>query len=219
MNRQNPTSHRVLTCWKASHAPREQSSDSTPSARGRQAAYPPLWLGAVAEKIAEEAGYSRGAFYGNFGDKEDLFLTVIREDYETRFGRFRAILETGKTSEQLLRDMRNAFAEKITESEWILLQAEFEAGALRNEKILSVYVELHQQMLRDGMVIFRRLAKVSGIRFKLKPADLLTTMISFSQGLAVNQRLLGSELADNSARKLVWTVFDHFISTESDRRI
>lgn len=171
---------------------------------------------AVAEKIAEEAGYSRGAFYGNFGDKEDLFLTVIREDYETRFGKFRAILETGKTSEQLLRDMRNAFADKITDSEWILLQAEFEAGALRNEKILSVYVELHQQMLRDGMEIFRRLAKVSGIRFKLKPADLLMTMISFSQGLAVNQRLLGSDLADNSARKLVWTVFDHFISTESD---
>jgi hypothetical protein len=112
--------------------------------------------------------------------------------------------------------MRNAFADKITDSEWILLQAEFEAGALRNEKILSVYVELHQQMLRDGMEIFRRLAKVSGIRFKLKPADLLMTMISFSQGLAVNQRLLGSDLADNSARKLVWTVFDHFISTESD---
>jgi AcrR family transcriptional regulator len=93
-----------------------------------------LWLGAVAEKIAEEAGYSRGAFYGNFGDKEDLFLTVIREDYETRFGRFRAILETGKTSEQLLRDMRNAFAEKITESEWILLQAEFEAGRSTERK-------------------------------------------------------------------------------------
>ena len=29
--------------------------------------------GAVAEKIAEDAGYSRGALYSNFDGKEDLF--------------------------------------------------------------------------------------------------------------------------------------------------
>jgi AcrR family transcriptional regulator len=35
--------------------------------------------GVVAEKIAEDAGYSRGALYSNFG-KEDLFLAVIRAE-------------------------------------------------------------------------------------------------------------------------------------------
>jgi len=35
--------------------------------------------GAVAEKIAEDAGYSRGALYSNFDGKEDLFFAVIRE--------------------------------------------------------------------------------------------------------------------------------------------
>ena len=34
--------------------------------------------GAVAEKIAEDAGYSRGALYSNFDGKEELFLAVIQ---------------------------------------------------------------------------------------------------------------------------------------------
>jgi AcrR family transcriptional regulator len=178
-----------------------------------------LWLGAVAEKIAEEAGYSRGAFYGNFGDKEDLFLTVIRADYETRFGRFEQFLRRERRVNNCCEICETPSPKKSQNQSGFFYKRNSKPAALRNEKILSVYVELHQQMLRDGMVIFRRLAKVSGIRFKLKPADLLMTMISFSQGLAVNQRLLESELADNSTRKLVWTVFDHFISTESDRRI
>jgi TetR/AcrR family transcriptional regulator, transcriptional repressor of aconitase len=40
--------------------------------------------GAVAEKIAEDAGYSRGALYSNFDGKEDLFLAVIREEQDRR---------------------------------------------------------------------------------------------------------------------------------------
>ena len=36
--------------------------------------------GAVAEKIAEDAGYSRGALYANFDGKEELFVAVIREE-------------------------------------------------------------------------------------------------------------------------------------------
>jgi AcrR family transcriptional regulator len=32
----------------------------------------------VAEKIAEDAGYSRGALYSNFDGKEELFLAVSR---------------------------------------------------------------------------------------------------------------------------------------------
>jgi AcrR family transcriptional regulator len=38
--------------------------------------------GAVSEKIAEAAGYSRGALYANFDGKEELFLAVIREEQE-----------------------------------------------------------------------------------------------------------------------------------------
>jgi AcrR family transcriptional regulator len=40
--------------------------------------------GAVAEKIADDAGYSRGALYSNFNGTEELFLAVIREEQDRR---------------------------------------------------------------------------------------------------------------------------------------
>lgn len=35
--------------------------------------------GASIERIAEEAGYSKGAFYSNFGSKEELFLDLLEQ--------------------------------------------------------------------------------------------------------------------------------------------
>ena len=40
---------------------------------------------ASVEDIAEAAGYTRGAFYSNFGSKDDLFLELLSRDHrETR---------------------------------------------------------------------------------------------------------------------------------------
>jgi AcrR family transcriptional regulator len=36
---------------------------------------------ASVEDIAEAAGYTRGAFYSNFGSKDDLFLELLRRDH------------------------------------------------------------------------------------------------------------------------------------------
>ncbi|MFD2055783.1 TetR/AcrR family transcriptional regulator [Mesorhizobium calcicola] len=35
------------------------------------------YSGATIERIAEEAGYSKGAFYSNFANKEDIFLQLL----------------------------------------------------------------------------------------------------------------------------------------------
>jgi len=46
------------------------------------------------EAIAAKAGFTRGAFYANFSDKGDLFLTIIEQDRERDFGGFATQLET-----------------------------------------------------------------------------------------------------------------------------
>src|SRR3984893_19203929 len=67
--------------------------------------------GAVAEKIAEDAGYSRGALYSNFDGKEDLFLAVIREEQDRRMESFRSIFKEEPSAKQRLRRMREAIAD------------------------------------------------------------------------------------------------------------
>ena len=168
--------------------------------------------GAVTEKIAEDAGYSRGALYSNFDGKEELFLAVIHEQEVRRFEVFRSILNEESSSKERLRKMRDTFADSVTDRDWIVLYAEFEVEALRNERIRKRFVELHRQTIRDGEELLRELLRTSEIILSMKSNDFLTAMLSFSHGLAVKQKILGAELSQKSTRTLILDFFDRMIS-------
>lgn len=168
--------------------------------------------GAVAEQIAEEAGYSRGALYSNFDGKEELFLAVIHEHEARRFEVFRSILHEESSSKEKLRKLRDTFADCVTDHDWIVLYAEFEVEALRNERIRRSFVKWHRQTIRDGEELLRELLKSPEIILSVKPNEFITAMLSFSHGLAVKQKILGPELSQKSTRTLIH-LFDHFIST------
>jgi AcrR family transcriptional regulator len=42
-------------------------------------------IGASVEEICEAAGFTRGAFYSNFADKDDLVLALIRQSITTQY--------------------------------------------------------------------------------------------------------------------------------------
>ena len=169
--------------------------------------------GAVAEKIAEDAGYSRGALYANFDGKEDLFLAVIREEQACRSNIFRSILRDEPSSKKRLRKMRDTIADTYTNRDWIVLRAEFEAGALRSERIRQSFVEMHRLQIHDGGELVKDLLKSSEIISKLKPDDFIMVMHNLAHGLAVTQKILGAELSQKSTRSLIQSLFDHLMSS------
>jgi TetR/AcrR family transcriptional regulator, transcriptional repressor of aconitase len=134
--------------------------------------------GAVAEKIAEDAGYSRGALYSNFDGKEDQFLAVIREEQDRRMESFRSIFKKEPSAKQRLRRMREAIADLYTDPDWIVLRAEFEAGALRNERIRRTFVEVHREQVRDGGNLIRNLARSSEIHMGVKPNEFIMIILN-----------------------------------------
>jgi AcrR family transcriptional regulator len=170
--------------------------------------------GAVAEKIAEDAGYSRGALYANFDGKEDLFLAVIREEQASRSNIFRSILRDEPSSTKRLRKMRDTIADTYTNRDWIVLRAEFEAGALRSERIRQSFAEMHRLQMHDGGELLRDLLRSSDIISKLKPDDFIMVMQNLAHGLAVTQKILGAELSQKSTRSLIQSLFDHLMSSE-----
>ena len=170
--------------------------------------------GAVAEKIAEDAGYSRGALYANFEGKEDLFLAVIREEQACRSNIFRSILRDEPSSKKRLRKMRDTIADTYTNRDWIVLRAEFEAGALRSERIRQIFVEMHRLQIHDGVELVKDLLKSSEVISRLKPDDFIMVMLNLAHGLAVTQKILGAELSQKSTRSLIQSLFDHLMSSE-----
>src|SRR5271163_4358585 len=170
--------------------------------------------GAVAEKIAEDAGYSRGALYANFDGKEELFLAVIREEQACRSNIFRSILRDEPSSKKRLRKMRDTIADTYTNRDWIVLRAEFEAGALRSERIRQSFVEMHRQQIYDGGELIKDLLKSSEVISRLKPDDFIMVMLNLAHGLAVTQKILGAELSQKNTRSLIQSLFDHLMSSE-----
>jgi AcrR family transcriptional regulator len=168
--------------------------------------------GAVAEKIAEDAGYSRGALYSNFDGKEELFLAVIREDQELRMQGFHSMFKEEPSAKERLRKMRDAIADLVTDPDWIVLRAEFESGALRNERMRQTFVEVHRQQVRDGGNLIRKLARSSEIRLEVKPNEFIMIILNLTHGLAVTQKILGAELSPKGTRHLIHSLFDHLIS-------
>jgi AcrR family transcriptional regulator len=169
--------------------------------------------GAVAEKIAEEAGYSRGALYANFGGKEELFVAVIQAEQTHRLDFFRSLLKDESSGKKRLKKWRDAIADLMTDHDWIVLRAEFEVGALRSERIRQSFVEVHRQQLCDGGDLIRDLLRSSDINSKLKPDDFITIIINLAHGLALTQRILGAELSQKSTQSLIQSLIDHLMSS------
>jgi hypothetical protein len=108
--------------------------------------------------------------------------------------------------------LRDTFADVVTDRDWIVLHTEFQAEALRSERIRESFLKFHRQTIRDGEQLIKELLKSSEVTLNMKPSEFIMAMLSFSLGLAVNQKLLGAELSQRSTRALIQSLFDDLIS-------
>lgn len=59
------------------------------------------FVGASVEDIAQAAGYTRGAFYSNFGSKSELLVELLRRDHEAVQADLRSIFATNTSREDM----------------------------------------------------------------------------------------------------------------------
>src|SRR3954451_4192997 len=85
------------------------------------------------DEVAEEAGYTKGAFYSNFASKEELFLAMLDERFEQRVRDIDAALESTDDPETAARRAGDDFTRFLAaDPEWQRLFFEFAAHATRN---------------------------------------------------------------------------------------
>lgn len=168
--------------------------------------------GAVAEKIAEQAGYSRGALYSNFADKEDLFIAVIQDEHERYCEIYNRIFRENVSSEALLRKLRGTYIDMLVNPEWVILWAELQSEAVRSRRLRERYWQFYSSMVEKGVRLLTEYIKLGKLVCKLTPSDFVLAMTSFSHGLAMRQRVLGSHLPEKTTRKLIGEMFDTLIS-------
>jgi len=63
------------------------------------------------EDIAEEAGYTRGAFYSNFSGKGDLFIELLRRDHAATNAQLRALRDDSLPLEDIHQRIREIYGQ------------------------------------------------------------------------------------------------------------
>lgn len=88
---------------------------------------------ASVEDIATRAGFTRGALYSNYADKEALFLALVAARLEEREAAVARLMDTS-SPETLVEDLRTWRAGVGDDEDgWTRMVAEFRTHALRNE--------------------------------------------------------------------------------------
>nr|BFE99482.1 hypothetical protein GCM10020241_11580 [Streptoalloteichus tenebrarius] len=120
--------------------------------------------GTSVEQIAERAGYTRGAFYGNFEDKHHLVLELLHRRTRRELDEVRALGEGAPSPAEALAPLRAWHRDRARHLDgWLALRMELLLYALRNKEIRPLLAtrehfarDAHADGIRQGLRRTRR---------------------------------------------------------------
>jgi len=148
------------------------------------------YTGTSLEKIADQAGFSKGAVYGNFAGKEELCLAVLQNHFfallQTFVGEFAA---GGETIEDRLIVLEQWLETLLADDDWQVLAVEFAVHARRNPKIMQQVADQERMMRMAVTSMLTQQIQQLGVQPILPPEQLGIVLVSVVGGIAV-QRLV-----------------------------
>jgi AcrR family transcriptional regulator len=140
--------------------------------------------GASLDEIAETAGFTRGAIYKNFADKEELFLAVFDQVNTQTLDAFGQMIEQEPSKFFDLPALTKMWAKIIGDPDLLTLELEFLLYEVRNP---SVRKRVTAQRKRNRKLVAEFLEKNTtalGLQLTL-PADTMAgILLSSSEGFA-----------------------------------
>jgi AcrR family transcriptional regulator len=152
--------------------------------------------GASIDRIAAEAGYTKGAFYANFTSKEELFLVILDEKFAAELERLQeAMAGSGEPTEEARQAAEGFLIYVDRDPEWPRLYQEFAAHAARNDAFRAEFAA-RQRALRARMAdVFARWASAFGVKPSLPHADVAAMTFFMADGFLLD-RIIDPELDD-----------------------
>ncbi len=146
------------------------------------------YAGATLEAIAEEAGFSKGVVYSQFGGKADLFLALLDARIDERAAqneRLAADADSGAAAIVAL--LTNSDRDAQAEAGWARVLIEFRSVAIRDPELNRRYAASHartRQLLAD---LVERVLAGAGIEITIPPRTLAEFILAFGAGLALER--------------------------------
>jgi AcrR family transcriptional regulator len=142
------------------------------------------------DEVAEDAGFTKGAFYANFKSKEELFLAMLDERFQSRIEELDRVLASEDEPTAQARRAGDDFIRFLeADPEWPRLFFEFAAYAARNDDFREELVTRYRS-LRDRLAeIYRLRAAALGVEPAMDPEQLALVTFAIANGFALEQML------------------------------
>ncbi|MEV8597220.1 TetR/AcrR family transcriptional regulator [Streptomyces sp. NPDC052013] len=139
------------------------------------------------ERVAEAAGYSKGAVYSNFATKNELCLAVLDRIAAEQVTRLTAAMGDAPRFEDRIEGFARWADETIGDGSWTSLEVEFATANRRDERVCEQLAQRRRSVTDALADLIRSQADELGITPAL-PADVAAlTLLSLGIGLGVQR--------------------------------
>jgi AcrR family transcriptional regulator len=145
---------------------------------------------ASVDDIAQDAGFTKGAFYSNFKSKEELFLALLDEKFAEEIERIDASLQTDESPDEAARHAGEQFVRSFrADPEWMRLYMEFISYAARNEAFREELLTRCWAMDARLQEVYRRWHERIGITAPMPLAEITRMVSIMADGFLIWQQL------------------------------
>src|SRR5579884_2683375 len=141
--------------------------------------------GTSLERVAELAGFSKGAVYGNFAGKDELCLAVLENQFFSQLQTFVADFAAagGDTIEDRLGVLERWLDKLFADEQWQLLALEFAVQTRRNPKIQAQLAEREKMMRMAVTALLSQQIRQLGVEPILPPDQLGIVLVAVVGGI------------------------------------
>lgn len=139
------------------------------------------------EEIAESAGFTRGAIYSNFKDKEELLLAVLERHIllqQQKFSELQEGVDASSPPKEMLDASTRLWTEEVARNRMLLLLTlELRLYAMRNPVFRKRLAELSIRLWQGVTEILIAISEREGLKPIMPPEDFAVFTTAFSEGI------------------------------------
>jgi AcrR family transcriptional regulator len=152
--------------------------------------------GATLDRIAAEAGYTKGVVYSRFAGKADLFLALLEERIESRAAQNAAWADSLIGIHGLDELVQRWADVERDDAAWSLLVIEFRVHASRDPELNERYAALHARTIAGVQEIFERVLGESS-------ADFARMVLAVGLGTTLERAAAPDAVSSDDVRRFV----------------
>lgn len=141
--------------------------------------------GVSVEAIANAAGFSGGAFYSNYRNKNELLVDVMRSMQVTESEEWQRVIARGRTVDDVLQELASRAEVFARQRDWLLMKIELELRAIRDAEFVEDFGRYRRELRQSAIEVLRSLYDKAGKQVPLHIDMIADAWLAISNGIGL----------------------------------